>query len=71
MVVPDACPILVERRGIDGHSRELPTMPHLWLSTSLLAPRKPDKDEVGGSSPPRPTSQFPGDHEPCFRFRAR
>jgi hypothetical protein len=56
-LVPAACPIPSTGAGTSGHSWRVDVALYLWSTSTRQAARKPDKDEVGGSSPPSPSFQ--------------
>src|SRR5215469_11871397 len=69
MGVPLPCQKQPTMKDNREHSGDIHTAPELSTRSSRARGRQPDKDEVGGSSPPRPTSAItltqPLLDEPC------
>jgi hypothetical protein len=57
MGVPLPCQNRPTQTGNQGHSGDIRTTPELPTRSSGARWRQPDKDEVGGSSPPGPTTR--------------
>ena len=59
MGVPLPCQKQLTMKDNRDHSGDIHTAPELSTRSSRARGRQPDKHEVGGSSPPRPTTQTP------------